>query len=131
MFWTSENDFFQFFAYIWVTKLKLFSWKARKSLESFLNPKLFKASILESNVEATLRPETSLLIVWNRTFHFFADFWVTKLKSFSWKSRQCFKILLNKDFFDMSSWKIGFQVLFGGFRQSLIGIFDFSWQHKT
>ena len=56
MFWTFENDNFQFFAYFWAKKLKPFTAKAKQSVKRSLNPKLIMVSISENGFEAK-KPE--------------------------------------------------------------------------
>ena len=51
--WAFEKSIFQFFADFWVMKLKPFSGKVRKSIESYLNQQLVIGSLLENGFEAT------------------------------------------------------------------------------
>ena len=87
MFWAFENGIFQFFANFWVTKLKLFSGKARQSVQSYLNPKFVKKSILENSFQAALRWKASVLRVQIWYFSlFFSKFSIYEVKTVYWES---------------------------------------------
>ena len=82
---------FQFFANVWVTKLKTFSKKARQSLQDHLNSKLVIGSYLGNSFEVTLRSKTNVLSISKGKFLVFCNFWVMKLKPFFGKVRQNIK----------------------------------------
>ena len=74
--------FFIFFENFWMTKLKPFLGKTRKSIQNWLNWELVIGSILENVFEAALRSRMNVLSLWNWYFQFLANFWVTNLKPF-------------------------------------------------
>ena len=89
IFWTFDKGIFQFFAKFWVTKLKSFSGKVRKSVQNYLNQNLVIRTFLENGFGATLSSKTNVMF-WafeKSIFQFFANFWVTKLKPFFEKVR--------------------------------------------
>ena len=63
MLWAFEKVLFQFFPKFWVTKLKLFFWKLRQSVQSYLNKNLGIISFLENGFEATLSSNTNIVSV--------------------------------------------------------------------
>ena len=58
-----KRYFFNFFPKFWVTKLKLFFWKLRQSVQSYLNKNLGIISFLENGFEATLSSNTNIVSV--------------------------------------------------------------------
>ena len=92
MFWAFENDSFQFFANLWVTKLKPFSGKVRQSKLLWGKKRIFWA-------------------FWNDISHFFANFWVRKLKLFSKKVRQNIENFLNLNLIVESFLEICFEAI--------------------
>ena len=71
MFWAFEKTIFQFFANVWVTKLKPFSGKVRQSDQNCLNQNVSIGSFLENGFEATLSSKTNVLSVGKRHFSIF------------------------------------------------------------
>ena len=74
MFWAFEESIFQFFANVWVTKLKPFSRKERQSVQDYLNQNLVIGSFLENGFEATLSSKTNVVSVWKEHFSVFCKF---------------------------------------------------------
>ena len=68
MFWAFEKTIFQFFANVWVTKLKPLSGKRRESVRHYLNQNLVICSFLVNGFEATLSLKTNVLSVWKGHF---------------------------------------------------------------
>ena len=103
MFWGFKNvTFFTLFLNFWVT-LERFSGKARYlSLQNHLNPKLVLGNILENGFGATLRSKRMFWGFDSGVFHFFSNFWVTKLKQFSGKARKSVQNILTQNFFILS-----------------------------
>ena len=64
MFWTFDNGIFYSSPNYWVTKLKPFSGKAKKSLQNCLNPKLAIRGGLENGFQGVCRSKTNVLSVW-------------------------------------------------------------------
>ena len=104
MFWAFQNGIFQFLANFWVTKMKLFSRKARQCCKDFFDKVYFIESILESAFQSLFdHSRQSLLEVLNisnfvnvsrifKTFEIFKNFsndclkWSNKdLRAFSKK----------------------------------------------
>ena len=71
MFWTFQNNIFQFFATFWVTKLKSFSGKARESIKNCSNQNLAIRIFLENGFEAAWMSKANVLSVWKRHFPLF------------------------------------------------------------
>ena len=127
MFWAFEKCILHFFANFSETKLKPFSRKARQSIQNYSNQYLVIGSFLENVFEAILSSKTNILSVWkDHFFFFFTNFWVTKLKPFSGKARQCCKNFFIKIYFVENIWENAFQSLFDHSRQSLLEIFNIS-----
>ena len=126
MLWAFEKSIFQFFANLWVTKSKPFSGKVRQSVQNYLNQNLVVRSFLENGFEATLSSKANVVSVWKGHFQFFENFWVTKLKPFSGKARQCCKNFFDKVYFVESILESAFQSLFDHSRQSLLEILNIS-----
>ena len=83
MFWAFKEGIFQFFANIWVTKMKLFSGKVRQSVEGYLNQNLVIGSFLENSFEDTVSSKAKVLSDWKGHFSGFSQ-------SFEWQSWKCF-----------------------------------------
>ena len=66
--------FLSYFANLWATKSKLFSGKARQSIQNYLNQNLVIGSFLENDFEATLSSKTNVLSVWKEHFSKFCKF---------------------------------------------------------
>ena len=64
-FW---KDYFQIFGKFWLTKLKLFPAKIRKSISNCLNQSLIKGRFLDSGFEATLSSKRNVVSVWKGQF---------------------------------------------------------------
>ena len=126
MLWAFEKCILQFFASFWVTKLKPFSGKVKQSVENYLNQNLVIRSSLENGFEATLSSKTYVVSVSKGHFSVFWKFWVTKLKPFSGKSRQCCKNFFDKVYFVESILESDFQSLFDHSRQSLLEVLNIS-----
>ena len=88
IFWSFENGIFQFFVICWEAKLKPFSPKVRRNVKNYLNQNLVIGSFLQNGFEATLSSKRMFWVFKKDIFQFFANFWVTKLKTFSGKTRQ-------------------------------------------
>ena len=101
--------FFSFFANFWVTKLKVFSGKVRKSVQNYLNQTLVIRSISENGFEATWRSEKMFWTFGNWIFTFFCEFLSEELKSFIGKVRQSVKNCLNQNFFIWAFSENGFE----------------------
>ena len=88
MLWVFEQGFFQgaFFSNFWVTKLKPFSWKLRKSVQSYLNQNLAKWSFLENGFRANLSSITNVLSLWKGHFSAFYKFLSDEVETNSWES---------------------------------------------
>ena len=78
-------------------ELKLFSGKARQSLQDDFNPKFVIIDILGNGFEVTLMSKTNLKSLWSSMLQFFGNFLVTKLKPFSGKVRQSLPNYLNQN----------------------------------
>ena len=74
-----ENSIFWFFISFWVTKVKPFFGKVRRSIKNYLNQNLVTGSFLEKGFEDTLISKTNVLGVYKE--HFF-----TLLQIFQWQS---------------------------------------------
>ena len=74
MFWGFEKTIFQFFANLWVTKLKPFSGKVGESVKIYLNQNLFRRTFLENGFGATLSSKANLLSVWKNHISVFGNF---------------------------------------------------------
>ena len=74
MFWGFEKSIFQFFANLWVTKLKPFSGKVGESVKIYLNQSLFIRTFFENGFGATLRSKTNVLSVWKNHISVFGKF---------------------------------------------------------
>ena len=96
MFWEFEKDIFLFFLNYWVAKLKLFSGKARQSLQDHLNSKLVTGRFLENGFEANLISKTNVLSVWKGYFSVFCKFLSDKIETLFWeceaKHQKLFKV---------------------------------------
>ena len=79
---------FLVFCNFWATKLKSFCRKLRQIVQNYSNQNLVIGMFLDNGFEANLSSKTNILCVWREYFQFFAQFWVTKLKPFSGKTRQ-------------------------------------------
>ena len=77
--------------------MKLFSGKARHSLQGDFNPKFVIIDISGNGFEGTLRSKTNLMSLWSSMLQFFGNFLVTKLKPFSGKVRQSLPNYLNQN----------------------------------
>ena len=86
MFWEFEKDIFLFFLNYWVAKLKLFSGKARQSLQDHLNSKLVTGRFLENGFEANLISKTNVLSVWKGYFSVFCKFLSDEVETVFWES---------------------------------------------
>ena len=64
MFWAFEENIFQFFANVWVTKLELFSGKVKQCVQKYLNQNSVVGSLLENGFEATLSSKANVLSLW-------------------------------------------------------------------
>ena len=74
MLWAFEKIIFQFFANIWVMKLKPFYGKVRQSAQNYLNQNLVIGSFLENGFEATLSSKINVVTVWKEHFSVFCKF---------------------------------------------------------
>ena len=74
MFWRFEKSIFQFFANLWVTKLKPFSGKGGESVKIYLNQNLFIRTFFENGFGGTLRSKTNVLSVWKNHISVFGNF---------------------------------------------------------
>ena len=81
-----ENVFFQFFANFWVTKVKSFAGKVRKSVQDCLNQNLAIGRFLENGFEATLSSKTNVLSVWKVHFSVFSKFLSDEVETIFWES---------------------------------------------
>ena len=81
-----EKSIFQIFAYFWVTKLKLFSGRVKKSIQNYLNHNLVIESFLENGLEATLSSKTNVLSIWKRCFLGFYNFLSDEVETVFWES---------------------------------------------
>lgn len=86
---------FFIFANFWVTKLKLFFEKVRQSVQYCLIPKLVIENILRNSFQDTWKSKRIFWTFENKSFHFFANFWVAKSKMFTGKATQSVQNLLN------------------------------------
>ena len=86
-FWAFEKDIFQgFFTNFWVTKLKPFSGKVRKSVQNCLNQNLVIGSFFKNGFEATLSSKTNVLSVWEGDFLVFCKFLSDKVETVFWEN---------------------------------------------
>ena len=83
MFSAFEKSIFQFLANFWVTKLKPFVGKVRKSVQDYLNQCLVMESFLENGFEATLISKTNVVSVWKGHFSFSWKFLSDEVETFS------------------------------------------------
>ena len=83
MFSAFEKSIFQFLANFWVTKLKPFAGKVRKSVQDYLNQCLVMESFLENGFEATLISKTNVVSVWKGHFSFSWKFLSDEVETFS------------------------------------------------
>ena len=97
MFWAFEESIFQFFADFWVTKLKPFSRKERKSVQDYLNQNLVLGSLLENGFEATLSSKRNVVSVWKGYFSVFCRFLSDKVETILWESEAKHSKLLNQN----------------------------------
>ena len=95
MFWAFEESIFQFFADFWVTKLKPFSRKERKSVQDYLNQNLVLGSLLENGFEATLSSKRNVVSVWKGYFSVFCRFLSDKVETILWESEAKLQNYLN------------------------------------
>ena len=93
MLWTFENAIFQFFANFWIAKLKLFSGKARQSIQKYLNQNLVLGSILGNGFEVTSSSTANALNFSKWHFLVFCKFLSNKVG----KVRQSMKNCVNQN----------------------------------
>ena len=81
IFQTFENGFFFLFFFVFcfshlsVNKLKMFSGKARQSIQNCVNPKSDIENVLENGFKTTLRSKVDVLLnLWKRKFSVFRTF---------------------------------------------------------
>ena len=86
MLWVFEKSIFQFFANLWVTKLKPFSGKVRQSVQNYLNQNLVIGSFLENGFEATLSSKANVVSVWKGHFSVFWKFLSDEVETVFWES---------------------------------------------
>ena len=86
MFSVFEKSIFHFLGNFWVTKLKPFAGKVRKSVQNYLNQCLVMESFLENGFEATLISKTNVVSVWKRHFSFSWEFLSDEAETISWES---------------------------------------------
>ena len=98
MLWAFEKDIFQCFANFSVTKLKPFSGKVRKSLQTYLNANLVIKSFLENCFEATLSSKTNVVSVWKMRFSVFCGFFSDKIETIFWESEARYSKLFKSKF---------------------------------
>ena len=75
------------FCNFWVTKLKPFSGKVRKSIKNCLNQNLVIASFLGNGFEATLISKTNFMSLWNGHFSDFCIFLRDEVKTVFWERK--------------------------------------------
>ena len=85
MFWALEKSFFQFFANVWLTKLKPFSRKVRQSVQNYLNQNSVVGSLLENGFEATLSSKANVLSLWKNHISAFCKFLSDKVETAFWE----------------------------------------------
>ena len=78
--------FLSYFANLWATKSKLFSGKARQSIQNYLNQNLVIGSFLENDFEATLSSKTNVVSVWKGHFSVFCKFLSDEVETIFWES---------------------------------------------
>ena len=110
------NQNFLVFCKFLIEEVETILWEARWSKANYLNHNLVKRSFLENGFETTLSSKTKVLSVWKRYVSFFANFWVTKLKPFFRKVRQCWENFLHKVCFVGSLLENVFWSLFDHYR---------------
>ena len=97
MFKAFEKSFFQFFANLWVTKLKPFSGKVGQSIKIYWNQSFVTRTFLENVFVATLSSQTNVLSVWKEHFSVFWQFLSDKVETLSWESEaKCSKLFKSK-----------------------------------
>ena len=106
-------------ATFWVTKLKLFSGKVRRSVLNCLNQSLIRGTFLENGFETTLSSKRSVVSVWKGHFSVFVHFWVTKLRLFSGKLKQSVQSYLNQNLVIGSFLENGFEATLSSKRNVL------------
>ena len=82
------KHFFQIFANIWVTKLKLFPRKVRQSVQNYLNQTSVIGTFLENVLEATLSSKTNVMSVWKKYFPVFWKFFSDEVEPVFWESEE-------------------------------------------
>ena len=97
MLWAFEKDICQFFASVWVTNLKPFSGKVKKSVQSYSNKNFIIGDFVENGFEATLSSKTNLLSVWKRHFSVFCKFLSDEVETIFWESEaKCSRLFKSK-----------------------------------
>ena len=86
MLWAFEKIIFQFFANIWVMKLKPFYGKVRQSVKDYLNQNMVIGSFLENGFEATFSSKANILSVWKEQFSVFCWFLSHEIETILWES---------------------------------------------
>ena len=82
--------FFFVFCKFLIDEVEMIFWETQAKFSNFLNQNLVIESFLENGFEATLSSNKRMFWAFEKgIFLFFANFWVTKLKLFSGKARQC------------------------------------------
>ena len=83
--WAFEKVIFQFFANLWVTKLKPFSRRVKQSVQNYLNQNLVIGSFVEKGFEATLSSKINALSIWKGHFSVFRKFLSDEVESLFWE----------------------------------------------
>ena len=82
----SKNAIFQFLAYFWATKSKLFSGKVKQSIQNYLNVNLVIRTFLENAFGVTLSSKKNVLSVWKGHFSVFSKLLSDRVETIFWQS---------------------------------------------
>ena len=95
-------------------------WESEAKRSKLFKSKFAYMDFLENGFGAILSSKTNVWTFEKSIFQFFANLWVTKMKLFSGKARQCCKTFLDKVYLVESFSENIFKSLFDHSRQSLL-----------